>query len=124
MLTDAIAIAVLPAEDLQRARRFYAEVLGLKAKDSGIEGHVLFEAGKGTQILIYERARTKAEHTTLEFVVEDLESVVTALTTKGVKFENYDFENLKTNELGIAQMGDRKSAWFIDPEGNIVSIST
>lgn len=124
MLANAMAVAVLPAEDLERARRFYTEVLGLEEQDTGIEGHTIFQAGGDTKVLIYQRERTKAEHTTLEFVVKDIESVVKALTEKGVKFEQYDFDTLKTDEMGIAALGDRKSAWFVDPEGNIISIST
>lgn len=124
MLAKARAMTILPAEDLERARKFYAEVLGLRELVSGIPGHAKFQAGDGSWVMLYQRARTKAEHTVLEFLVEDIETVVKGLTARGVKFEQYDFEGLRTNELGIAQLGDKRSAWFVDPEGNIISVST
>lgn len=124
MLSSAKAMAVLPAEDIERAKRFYTDTLGLKPIDTGIDSHVIFEASGETRVLFYERDKTKAEHTVLEFIVEDIDAVVKGLIEKGVTFEQYDFEGLKTNELGIAQLGEQKSAWLVDPEGNIVSIST
>jgi predicted enzyme related to lactoylglutathione lyase len=117
-------MTILPAEDLERARRFYASVLGLKEIESGIPGHAKFEAGGGSWVMLYQRERTRAEHTVLEFVVEDAEPVVRELTERGVKFEQYDFEGLRTNDLGIAQLGTKHSAWFVDTEGNILSVST
>lgn len=124
MLSKARAMTILPAEDLQRARKFYGEVLGLSEIVSGIPGHAKFEAGLGSLVMLYERSRTKAEHTVLEFLVEDIEQVVKELAERGVKFEQYDFEGLRTNELGIAQLGTKQSAWFHDTEGNIISVST
>lgn len=124
MLANAAAFTVLPAEDIERAAKFYREVLGLKrAEDVGAE-LVMFEAGGGTRILIYQRERTKAEHTVLGFMVEDLEATVRGLVARGLTFEQYDFPGLKTNELGIAESDGTLSAWFVDPEGNIVNIAS
>jgi catechol 2,3-dioxygenase-like lactoylglutathione lyase family enzyme len=123
MLAQAHAVTVLPAEDLARAKKFYSETLGLRELESGIPGHALFEAGGGTRVLVYERGRSKADHTALEFIVEDVEATVKGLIEKGLTFEQYDFDGLKTNELGIAELGGRLSAWLIDPDGNILSIS-
>ncbi len=122
MLNQAFVMATLPAEDLGRAVKFYSDVLGLKKVDSPQEGSALFEAGGGSRIFMYQRARTKAEHTAATFEVDDLEGTVKSLSAKGVKFEHYDFPNFKTNELGIAQTGDTKAAWLTDPEGNIIAV--
>lgn len=122
MLGNSFVTATLPAEDLARAIKFYTEKLGLKQLESPEEGSALFEAGKGSQIFMYQRARTKAEHTAATFYVEDLEGTVKAITAKGVKFEHYDFPNFKTNELGIAETDQTKAAWLTDPEGNIIAL--
>lgn len=122
MLGNSFVTATLPAEDLDRAVKFYTEKLGLKKLESPEEGSALFEAGKGSQIFMYQRARTKAEHTSATFYLDDLEGTVKALAAKGVKFEHYDFPNFKTNELGIAETGNTKAAWLTDPEGNIIAL--
>ncbi len=123
MLGKAEAMAVLAAEDAQRAKAFYTDKLGLKVVMEMGEETALFEAGQGSKILIYQRERSKAEHTVLGFVVEDVEASVKGLAEKGVSFEQYDFPGLKTNELGIAEIDGTKSAWLTDPEGNIVSLT-
>lgn len=123
MLSDALAQATVPAEDLNRGAKFYTEVLGLKRLENDMPEVALFEAGKGSRIVMYQRARTKAEHTAITFEVDDVESVVKGLIAKGVTFEQYDMDPIKTNELGIASMGDFKMAWLTDPEGNILGIN-
>lgn len=121
MLADAKAFATLPAENLERALKFYTEVLGLKLRNSDA-GNAMLDAGEGSQIFMYQRARTKAEHTALSFAVADIEATVKDLIEKGVAFEQYDFGEIKTNHLGIAEIGPTKSAWLIDTEGNIIAI--
>ncbi|HLD93899.1 MAG TPA: VOC family protein [Anaerolineales bacterium] len=124
MLTEAIAMATIPAENLARAVKFYKETLGLNQLDSP-EGTATFEAGSGSTIFMYERARTKAEHTAVTFLVKDVKATVKELTAKGVKFEQYDIPGIKTDEMGIADMGDGNPiAWLTDPEGNILAIAT
>ena len=122
MLNNAFVMATLPAEDIKRAVKFYTEKLGLKQLDSPEEGSAIFEAGDGSQIYMYQRARTKAEHTAATFGVDDLEATVKSLSARGVKFEQYDMGPIKTNELGIAEDGNTKAAWLTDPEGNILAI--
>lgn len=120
-LANAPIWAVLPAEDIKRAKKFWTEKIGLKVeKDMGDD--ILFAAGKGTKLYMYKRSRTKAEHTVAGFDVDDLEKVMEELRRKGVKFEEYDFPGLKT-ENGIATWENGRSAWFTDPEGNIVAIN-
>ena len=124
MLRSFPVSATIPAADLKRAKKFYGEVLGLDQMDLGENNEVVgvFIAGDDTQIMIYEREPTKAEHTAATFFVKDIESVVDGLTDKGVVFEQYDFGNIKTDSRGIATLGGAKSAWFMDTEGNIISL--
>jgi catechol-2,3-dioxygenase len=118
----APVVAVLPAESLSRARSFYHDTLGFEVRDMPELGQFVLEAGGGTRILVYERERTRAEHTVAGFVVDDVESMVEELRGLGVVFEDYDLPGLKTVG-GIASTPVGKAAWFTDPEGNIISIS-
>ena len=124
MLKTAAVHATLPAVDLKRARKFYAEKLGLKIVREDPSPAITVEAGKGTVLYIYQRGATRADHTVAEFTVEDVEAEVKALKAKGVKFEEYDIPSMGIKTVnGIAVMGDYKGAWFKDTEGNILSIS-
>ena len=124
MLVNAPIHAVLPAVDLDRARKFYEGKLGLKVVrvDPDPAPGVLFEAGKGTQFSIYKRAATKADHTVAGFTVKDVEAEVKELKAKGVVFEEYDTPGFKTVN-GIVSMGPVKAAWFKDTEGNILCVN-
>ena len=85
---------------------------------------VLFQAGKGTYLYIYERAATKAEHTVASFYVDDVETMVKELQAKGVIFEYIELPSLGVTTVdGVATMGEMKAAWFKDTEGNILGIS-
>ncbi len=122
MLGDKRAAASLVGTDLERAKRFYTEKLGLSVIQE-MPGWVLFGAGEGTAILMYERpGGSKAEHTVAGFDVDDLEAEVASLRAKGIDFEEYDLPDIKTVN-GIASRGDWKAAWFKDTEGNIISLA-
>jgi catechol 2,3-dioxygenase-like lactoylglutathione lyase family enzyme len=96
----------------------------LKSNGEVAEGHAVYEAGEGTFLLIYERSEApKAENTVASFSVDDVEGTVQWLKDKGVVFEEYDSPGLKTVN-SIATMGDLKGAWFKDPDGNILAISS
>lgn len=123
MLGNAKVLSTLPAEDLGRAKNFYMDIVGLPLERSmETEGALIFNAGSGTQIFIYQRERTKAEHTAATFMVEDLDAIVDGLTERGVVFEQYDFGEIKTDARGIAELGDSRGAWFTDTEGNILAL--
>ncbi|MFC2025907.1 VOC family protein [Chloroflexota bacterium] len=124
MLESAKVLATMPAVDIQRAENFYTQVLGLSLLDKPQEGVLLLEAGAGTQLMIYERDATKAEHTAATFQVDDLERVVEDLSAKGVKFIQYDFEDFKTDSRGIAEMEAAKMAWLMDSEGNVLGLGS
>lgn len=122
MLSNAPVMAVIPAEDIDRALAFYTDILGLKAATDKRLGFVIFKAGKNSRLMIYQRGPATAENTALHFTVPDLKATAKALIEKGVKLEQYDFPGLKTNEFGIADYGGTIHVWFVDPEGNIVTV--
>ena len=127
MLGDARIELMLPVVDLERAKKFYGETLGLRALDQGspelASEMAFFKAGEGTQINLYRRdAATKADHTVGSFRVKDVEATVAALSARGVVFEQYDAPGMKTDANGIASIGPFKSAWLVDTEGNILAV--
>jgi catechol 2,3-dioxygenase-like lactoylglutathione lyase family enzyme len=124
MLGSSKVLATIPAVDIQRAEEFYTQVLGLSLVEKPQEGVLILEAGAGTQIMIYEREATKAEHTAVTFQVKDLERVVVDLTAKGVRFEQYDSDEFTTDQRGIAQMENAKMAWLKDSEGNVLGLGS
>ena len=124
MLGSSKLLATIPAVDIKRAEEFYTRVLGLSVAVRPQEGVLILEAGAGSQIMIYEREATKAEHTVATFEVKDLERVVVDLTAKGVQFEQYDFDDFKTDQRGIAKMEGARMAWLKDPEGNILALGS
>ncbi len=123
MLKNSSISAVLPAVDLPRARKFYNQTLGLPIEMENEQG-IVFNSGECTRLLVYPRSTpTKADHTAAGWQVDNVETEVRDLKSRGVRFEQYDMPGLKTNADGIADMGGVKSAWFKDPEGNILAIS-
>jgi catechol 2,3-dioxygenase-like lactoylglutathione lyase family enzyme len=123
MLTSRPIMPVLPVTDLERARRFYSERLGLRPSgERSAHDAVVLEAGHGTKLELLKRDRpTKAEHTALTFEVDDIDHEVAELEGRGVRFEDYDLPGLKT-ERHIAKMDGERAAWFKDTEGNILCI--
>jgi predicted enzyme related to lactoylglutathione lyase len=126
-LGDFPAAAVLRAEDISRAKKYYTDVVGLKPIDiptSGSEG--MFTAGDGTMVLIYERPGMPApQNTTLGFSLppDQFDEVAADLRAKGVTFEDYDVPEIGLKTVnGIAEFEGTKAAWFKDSEDNIVNI--
>ena len=120
MLGKADATPMIPVADLDRARKFYEETLGLETKDEWGEG-VTMESGD-TLINVYrsEFAGTN-KATALTFEVDDAEKEVGELKDKGVFFEHYDLPGLqRQGDLYVAE--GMKTAWFKDPDGNILSL--
>ena len=125
MLTSSPVSATLPVVDLERAKKFYEGILGLKVVREDPSPGAELQAGEGTSLYIYERAASKADHTVARFTMKNVEAVVKELKAKGVVFEDVDVPRLKTVD-GIATMatpvGEFKGAWFKDTEGNILAI--
>ncbi|MCL4798255.1 MAG: VOC family protein [Burkholderiales bacterium] len=122
MLTKAAVTTILPVKDMDRARAFYQDRLGLEPKGFAADGNFLFACGGEAHIaLIPKPEGTRAEHTALSFEVRGIERVIDALKAKGVIFEDYDFPGLKTVEH-VCVLGSDKAAWFKDSEGNILCV--
>lgn len=123
MLSESTVYGVLPATDLERAKKFYEGTLGLKPVDIPTDsGGVLYSTKQGT-FLVYATSAPGGAATALGFVVGDLVAEMADLKTRGVVFEEYDLPGLKTVN-GVVDMGEMgKGAWFKDSEGNIISLS-
>ena len=123
MLKDKMVAATLPAVDLERARKFYEEKLGLKVMQAD-KGGVMLQAGGGTALYLYRRGPTKADHTVASFNVDNIEAEMSELGAKGIVFEEYDMPQMHIKTInGLATMDGAKMAWFRDTEGNILSIT-
>ncbi len=124
MLKDKWVGAVLPASDIARARDFYRDKLGLEPENPDADDNLQYKCGAGTGFLIYQTPNAgSAKNTQLGWVVDDVKAAVSELQESGVVFEDYDFPGLKT-EGGIATMPDGSAAaWFLDTEGNILSLN-
>jgi catechol 2,3-dioxygenase-like lactoylglutathione lyase family enzyme len=124
MLSQGVAHPTLSVTDLERARKFYEETLGLKSNGELADDHIVYEAGENSCLLVYKRSDPpKAENTAAGFFVEDVEATVQWLKGRGVVFEEYNKPEFKTIN-GIATVGDLKAAWFKDPDGNILALSS
>ncbi len=124
MLKDKWVGAVLPASDIARARDFYRDKLGLEPENPDADDNLQYKCDAGTGFLIYQTPNAgSAKNTQLGWVVDDIAAAVSKLQESGVVFEDYDFPGLKT-EGGIATMPDGSAAaWFLDSEGNILSLN-
>jgi catechol 2,3-dioxygenase-like lactoylglutathione lyase family enzyme len=121
MLRKADATPMIAVKDLDRARRFYEETLGLATKEA-MGGEVLEVTSGDTLINVYrsEFAGTN-QATALTFDVDDIESEVRELKGKGIFFEHYDMPGLdQQGDIYVAE--GVKTAWFKDPDGNILSL--
>jgi len=122
MLKDAPITAYVPAADLERARKFYEEKLGLEPDEENAAG-VFYKCGEGTTFFLYKSAGAGTSKASTAFWdVEDVEAEVADLKGRGVVFEEYDMPGIKTVN-GIATGGGAKTAWFKDSEGNIMAVS-
>ena len=121
MLGNSAAIATIAVRDIERAKKFYEATLGLKPLDSPQKQVVNYKTGK-SKILVYTSqfaGSNKATAATWE--LDDVESVVNDLRSKGVKFEHYDFPGM-TLKGDVHVAGGFKAAWFKDPDGNILAL--
>ena len=129
MLDDSDVATRLPAHDLQRARAFYAEKLGLEPAEER-PGGLLYRCASGEFALFETDGVPSGSHTQMAWQVSDIEAVVAQLRARGVVFEEYDLPGL-TTAGGIAQVAGNypskggageRAAWFKDSEGNLLAI--
>jgi catechol 2,3-dioxygenase-like lactoylglutathione lyase family enzyme len=122
MFADTKAYSGFAVDNLEAAKRFYGQTLGLRVSELDPGNLLTLHLAGGRDTLIYIKPdHTPATYTILNFPVDDIEAAVAALRAAGVEFEHYDEGPIKTNELGIATPGP-KQAWFRDPAGNILSV--
>lgn len=122
MLKNARIVPYIPVADVARARKFYEDKIGLKAKEQ-YAGGVIYECGAGSWVFMYPSAGAGTSRASTAFwAVDDVAAAVAELRARGVVFEEYDMPGLKTHN-GIATAGGAKTAWFKDTEGNILAIS-
>ncbi len=123
MLSDGQAAATLAVSDLDRARKYYSDTLGFTVQMES-EGGLLLSAGQGTAIFVYpsQFAGTN-KATAVSFNVEDFDGTIADLRERGVTFIDYDFPGLKT-ENGVAQTPEGPGAWFSDPDGNLIAVTS
>ncbi|MEA2574128.1 MAG: hypothetical protein QOH93_1426 [Chloroflexia bacterium] len=118
MLSEHPVHPTLPATDLERAKQYYADKLGL-VPESETPGGVFYRCGNGTRFLLYSTGGTASgAHTQMGWAVDDVEAEVAELKARGVVFEEYDMPGLQTVN-SVATMGPMRAAWFKDSEGNL-----
>jgi len=123
MLKQVRAAAMLPAQDLERAKAFYRDKVGLTpTQERDPMGGLLFELSDGTGFAVFQSTgKPSGTHTQMALEVPDLDAAVKDLRARGLKFEEYDSPGLKTVN-GIADIAGTKVAWFKDSEGNLIAI--
>jgi len=129
VLKDGKVATRIPVQELQRARTFYAEKLGLEPSEERPRG-LLYRCGEGEFALFESAGAASGDHTQMGWEVEDIEATVEWLRGRGVVFEDYDFPGLRTVN-GIAEIAGNypskggvgeKAAWFRDSEGDLFGI--
>jgi catechol 2,3-dioxygenase-like lactoylglutathione lyase family enzyme len=121
MLGDKTVAAVVAVKNMDTAKKFYEETLGLKKSQDG-PGGVMYKSGD-SMVFVYESqfAGTNQATTATWGVGNDLDKIVADLKTKGVNFEHYDMPG-GTREGDVHVMDDMRAVWFKDPDGNILNL--
>lgn len=121
MFENSIALATLPASDLERAKRFWHDVFGIDPVRGDLGGETYLIGGVG--VLVYESQFAGTNKATaFSIMTDDLDRDMAALRAKGVSFHDYDLPGLKT-ENGVIDMEGERGAWFDDSEGNIIALA-
>jgi catechol 2,3-dioxygenase-like lactoylglutathione lyase family enzyme len=122
MFADTKAYSGFAVDDLEKAREFYGETLGLKTTVLDEENGLLSLdlAGDRSTLVYLKPDFTPATYTILNFPVDDIDEAVDELAERGVSFERY--EGFEQDEKGISRGNGPEIAWFKDPAGNILSV--
>ena len=114
--------AKLPAQDVERARAFYRDVLGLEpVRDH--QSHLFYECGGASFLVFPSSGSPSGTHDQLGFAVDDVEATAATLRDRGVELETYEAPPGCSFRDGIMDYGPVKAAWFKDSEGNLISIA-
>jgi catechol 2,3-dioxygenase-like lactoylglutathione lyase family enzyme len=115
-----MVVATIPVTDLEAAKPFYSDVLGLRLLEE-TPFSMRYGASDGTQLSVYKRPPIERGHTVAHFEVADIEAAVADIRSRGGVFEEYTSGPLVTTN-GIAQLGPARGAWLKDPEGNVLGL--
>jgi catechol 2,3-dioxygenase-like lactoylglutathione lyase family enzyme len=119
MFENTKAFSGFAVDDIEAARAFYGQTLGLKTSEE--YGIMTLHLAGGRDTIVYPKAdHTPATYTILNFQVDDIDAAVDELTRAGVRFERY--EGMGQDDKGINRAGGPYIAWFKDPAGNILSV--
>ena len=122
MLGDKEAVATLAVKDLAVARKFYEGSLGLQPVNTQGSEAVTYKSGSSRVIVYRSQFAGSNKATAANWLVgKDLEKIVAGLAERGVSFEHYDLPGM-TREGHVHSAGDFKTAWFKDPDGNIIAL--
>jgi catechol 2,3-dioxygenase-like lactoylglutathione lyase family enzyme len=123
-LSDYTVEAAMAVSDLDRARRFYEEQLGLVPGEAEEQG-VRYPCAQGTGIFVYLSPQNagRSPATLAGWFVDDLDQTMDELGGRGVVFERYDQPGLKTDERGVFDAGRFRAVWVLDPDGNTMAIT-
>ena len=119
MFANTKAFSGFAVDDLQKARKFYGDTLGLKTSEK--HGLMTLHLAGARDTLVYPKPNhTPATYTILNFPVEDIDKAVDELARRGVRFERYD--GFEQDAKGIFRGGGPYIAWFKDPAGNVLAV--
>jgi catechol 2,3-dioxygenase-like lactoylglutathione lyase family enzyme len=123
-LKDCRVGALMAVSDLERARRFYEDQLGLVPGEQEQEA-VRYFCAEGTSLFVYLQPQHAgaSQATIAGWTVDDLDQTMDELTSRGVQFEHYDQPGIRTDERGLFDAGDFRAAWIKDPDGNTMAIT-
>ena len=121
-LTHRTVAMMLPVTDVDRARTFYSETLGLDYTGTNDEGSALYALDGGSTLVLLPRPDSSpSASTAMSFEVDDITSEIVDLEQRGVVFEDYDLPDLTTVDH-VCVLGAERAAWFRDPAGNVLCL--
>lgn len=123
MFADNTLIPMLPAHDIERAKQFYLDKLGLKPIEGDEESSVRFEAGDSSFVVYQSQYAGTNQATAAMFEVEDVHACVDALKDLDVEFQEFDMGGLEMDNSVLTAPSGYKAAWFYDSERNIIGVA-
>ncbi|GAB1584464.1 VOC family protein [Phyllobacterium phragmitis] len=123
-LNKKASSAIVAVSDIERARRFYSDTLGLELNEEGMEGVLVYKTG-ATHLVVYpsEFAGTNKANAIVWDCGADIDAIAADLRAKDVKFEHYEMNGV-TYKDGVHDAGGFKMVWFKDPDGNILHLNS
>lgn len=125
MFTDNRAFSSFAVKDLDEAKAFYGQTLGLAVEVFDDMGIMELTLGSGAKVMVYPKSdHEPAVFTILNFDVDDVEAAVDGLNSRGVVTKIYDDADFPTDDKGISRDMGPEIAWFRDPSGNVLAVMT